>query len=102
MATTAAAYALDDDGINPARALILHAYWGLRRAHPPASLGTREIAAWIRAHEPDLPLPSPSLIQLTLDDAKVARRAPGRPSKALRLPPFCPATEPRRRGSSRT
>ena len=101
MASTAAVDPLDNDNINPARALILHAYWGLRREHPPASIGTREIAAWIRAHEPDQPLPSPSLIQLTLDDAKVARRAPGRPSKALCLPPFCPATKPRRGGSSR-
>jgi hypothetical protein len=102
VATTAAADPLDEDGINPARALILHAYWGLRREHPPSSIGCREIAAWIRAHERDQPLPSASLIQLTLDQAGLARRPPGRPSKASCLPPFCPATEPRKRKRSRT
>lgn len=101
MATTAAADPLDEDGINPTRALILQAYWGLRREHLPSSIGTREIAAWIRAQEPGVPLPSASLIQLTLDQAGLSRRPPGRPSKASCLPPFCPATEPRRAKRSR-
>ncbi len=102
MAVTAAFDALDDEGINPARALILHAYWGLRRDLPPAQIGTREITTWIRAHEPDSPLPSASLIQITLDAAGVSRRPPGRPAKGVCVPPFCPATEPPRRGPSRT
>jgi hypothetical protein len=101
VAVTSAADPLDDEGINPTRALILHAYWGLRRDLPPARIGTRDIAAWIRAHEPDLPLPSASLIHLTLEAAGVSRRAPGRPSKVVCVPPFCPATEPARRGPSR-
>ena len=99
---TAAADPLDEDGINPVRTLILHAYWGLRRDHPPASIGCREIAAWIRAHDREQPLPSASLIPLTLDRAGLTRRPPGRPSAASRLPLFCPATEPRSRRSSPT
>jgi hypothetical protein len=102
VAVTSATEPLDEDGINPTRALILHAYWGLRRERPSSRLGTRDIAAWIRAHEPDLPLPSDSLILLTLETAGVPRRAPGRPWKQACSPPFCPATEPPRRGPSRT
>lgn len=102
MAVTAASDPLDDEGINPTRALILQAYWGLRRELPPTQIGTREIATWIRAHEPAIPLPSASLIQLTLDAAGVSRRPPGRPAKAVCVPPFCPATEPPHRSRSRT
>jgi len=97
VAVTAANDPLDDDGINPTRALILQAYWSLRRHHPASALGTREILAQIRVLEPDLPLPSPALILTTLELVGVKRRAPGLPSKASCLPPFCPATEPRRR-----
>lgn len=61
MATTAAADPLDDDGINPTHALILEAYWMLRREFAAESIGSTEIAPWIRTNEPDLSLPSPSL-----------------------------------------
>ncbi len=97
MAVTAAHDPLDDEGINPTRALILQAYWSLRRHHPASAVGTREILDQIRVLEPDLPLPSPALVLTTLELIGVKRRAPGRPSKASCLPPFCPATEPRRR-----
>ena len=56
-----------------------------------------EILDQIRVLEPDLPLPSPALVLTTLELIGFKRRAPGRPSKASCLPPFCPATEPRRR-----
>jgi len=83
---------LDEDGINPTRALILHAYYGLRRAHAAGEIGTREIAAWIEAHEPEMEVPSPSLIHLTLEQAGVPHRGPGRPGhKVEESPPFCPA-----------
>jgi hypothetical protein len=80
------------DGLNPARALILQAYYALRRAYPPAQIGVQQIAAWIKFHEPaELP-PSDSLIQLTLHRAKVVHRGPGRPrgDRATRVaaPPF--------------
>ena len=85
---------LDDDGINPGRALILQAYWALRRTRTPKDIGTAEIAAWIRAHEPDVVVPSPSLILLTLDQAPVPHRTVGRPARG-QPPPFCPVrTQP--------
>lgn len=96
MITTAAAERLADDGINPARALILQAYWALRREHPPANIGSREITGWIRSFEPYEPVPSQALIQLTLEHAGVARRAPGRPANASKLPPFCPSGHSKR------
>jgi hypothetical protein len=67
------------DGLNPARALILQAYYGLRRIYGPRQIGTRQIAAWIKLHEPEESLPSDSLIVLTLRQAKVAHRPRGRP-----------------------
>jgi hypothetical protein len=67
------------DGLNPTRALILHAYYGLRRVHAPTEVGTREIAEWIARHEPDESQPSAALIQLTLAKAEVPHRPPGRP-----------------------
>jgi hypothetical protein len=76
---------LDDlDGLNASRALILHAYYGLRRAVRPTEIGTRQIAAWIHGHEPGEALPSDSLILLTLRQAKVPHRGPGRPSSDSR------------------
>jgi hypothetical protein len=78
------------DGLNPTRALILHAYYGLRRTSAPRQIGTRQIAAWIRQHEREESMPSDALIQLTLKQAKVAHRLPGRPRKgsaALSLAP---------------
>jgi len=81
---------LQHDGINPARALILHAYWGLRRSEPAEHVGTHEIADWIEAHEPTARVPSPSLIQLTLEQAAVEHRKPGRPCLREAAPPFCP------------
>ena len=90
MKVTAAPDPLDDDGINPTRALILHAYWGLRYEHPAESIGTREISRWIRAHQRDVPVPSDSLIQLVVEQEKLAHRAPGRPRNDSKLPPFLP------------
>jgi hypothetical protein len=68
------------DGINSARALILHAYFGLRRSRAAEQIGTSEVISWIRMHEPDEPAPSASLVQLTLDEAGVSHRARGRPA----------------------
>lgn len=80
------------DGLNATRALILQAYYALRRTSAPRVIGTRQIAAWIEQHEPEESMPSPALMQLTLTHAKVAHRLPGRPRKdsgVLSLaPPF--------------
>jgi hypothetical protein len=67
------------DGLNPTRALILQAYYGLRRTRLPIHIGTRDISVWIKECEPEESLPSDSLIQLTLMSAGLAHRAPGRP-----------------------
>jgi hypothetical protein len=67
------------DGLNPTRALILEAYYALRRTRLPIHIGMRDISTWIKAREPEEPLPSESLIRLTLMSAKLAHRVPGRP-----------------------
>ena len=69
------------DGLNATRALILQGYYALRRTSPPRQIGTRQIAAWIKQHEPEEMMPSDALIQLTLKQAKVPHRLPGRPRK---------------------
>ena len=80
------------DGLNPTRALILQAYYALRRTCVPTLIGSREITTWIKHHEPDESLPSDSLIRLTLAHAKLLHRSPGRPrhdGRALEpAPPF--------------
>ena len=86
------------DGLNATRALILQGYYALRRTSPPHQIGTRQIAAWIKQHEPEEMMPSDALIQLTLTRAKVVHRLPGRPRKdgAARsvAPPFLPLRRP--------
>jgi hypothetical protein len=67
------------DGLNPARALILQGYYALRRVYPPTQIGAPQIGAWIKRNEPDEALPSDSLILLTLRQAGVVHRPPGRP-----------------------
>jgi hypothetical protein len=74
------------DGLNPTRALILHAYYGLRRIYAPTQVGTREIAEWIARHAPDESQPSAALIQLTLANAEVPHRSPGRPRRDSAAP----------------
>jgi hypothetical protein len=89
------------DGLNPTRALILQAYYALRRTSPPRQIGTRQIALWIRQHEPQESMPSDALIQLTLTQAEVPHRLPGRPrngsaalgSPFLRLAPAPPTSQ---------
>ena len=84
----------ESDGLNPTRALILQGYYALRRTRLPIHIGTRDITMWIKANEPDEPLPSDSLIRLTLVCAKLAHRAPGRPRHdgpaKVTGPPFLP------------
>jgi hypothetical protein len=88
------------DDLNPTRALILQAYYGLRRTYPPTQIGTPQIAAWIKHHEPDESFPSDSLILLTLRGAKVVHRARGRPRRdcptPVPAPPFLPPARPLR------
>ena len=74
------------DGLNATRALILQAYYALRRLYTPTRIGAREIAAWIKHYEPDESQPSIALIQLTLAHAKVPHRPPGRPRRESRVP----------------
>jgi len=90
------------DGLNPTRALILQGYYALRRTSTPRHIGTRQIRVWIRQHEPEQTMPSDALIQLTLTQAKVPHRLPGRPCKgstALGSPllRLAPAPPPSRR-----
>jgi hypothetical protein len=69
----------EHDGLNPTRALILQAYYGVRRTSLPTQIGTPEIGAWIKHYAPDESLPSESLILLTLRRAGVTHRPRGRP-----------------------
>jgi hypothetical protein len=83
----------EGDGLNPTRALILQAYYTLRRTRLPRHIGCRDISVWIKAHEPCESLPSDSLIRLTLTRAGLAHRVPGRPRHdGPRMPasPFLP------------
>ena len=80
---------MGSDGLNPMRALILQAYYSLRRTRLPGDIGTTDIVDGIETHEPHLNAPSAALVQLTLKGAKVAHRAPGRPRGAGCAPPFC-------------
>lgn len=88
----------EHDGLSSARALILQAYYAMRRTRLANKIGTREIKAWIARHEPTESLPSDSLILLTLGHTKIAHRPPGRPRRddlaPAPAPFFCP---PRRR-----
>jgi hypothetical protein len=88
----------ESDGLNPTRALILQSYYALRRHRLPIHIGTRDISAWIKTFEPREALPSESLIQLTLVQAKLAHRAPGRPRSdgpaKVTGPPLLPARRP--------
>ena len=77
---------LDDDGLNPTRALILQAYYALRRTRAAGQIGTREIIEWVERHEAELESPSPSLVQLTLKNADVVHRGRGQPSRVSRRP----------------
>ncbi|HLY50915.1 MAG TPA: hypothetical protein VKR21_17125 [Solirubrobacteraceae bacterium] len=85
----------EGDGLNPTRALILQGYYALRRERLPIHIGTHDIATWIKANEPEEAQPSDSLIRLTLVNAKLAHRAPGRPRhdgpSRVAAPPFLPA-----------
>ena len=80
------------DGLNPTRALILQAYYGVRRTSLPTQIGTSEIGAWIKRYEPDESFPSDSLILLTLRCAGLAHRPRGRPRSddptPVPAPPF--------------
>ncbi len=81
------------DGLNPARALILQAYYALRRAFAPDRIGCSEISSWIKVHEPQEPVPSDALIRLTLARRGIAHRSPGRPrnDSRVKVSPFLPA-----------
>ena len=85
------------DGLNATRALILQSYYALRRTLPTTLIGTPQILAWIKLHEPGEPVPSDSLVLLTLRHAKVAHRPPGRPRGNRSTPvPASPFFLPRR------
>jgi hypothetical protein len=86
------------DNLNATRALILQAYYALRRLYTPTRIGAREIAACIQHYAPHESQPSIALIQLTLAHAKVPHRVPGRPRSESRLPvPASPLFLRRRR-----
>ena len=79
---------LGKDGLNAARALILQAYYGVRRERAPETIGSPEILAWISFQEPAFTLPSPALIQLVLAKAGLLHRHRGHPRKADSAPLF--------------
>lgn len=79
MAHLASSALSEVDQLNPARALIMQGYYALRRTYSPSLIGTRQIIAWIRQHEPGEQRPSESLVQLTLRQTGVAHRHRGRP-----------------------
>ncbi len=79
------------DGLNPSRALILQAYYALRRTYPPTQIGTPQISAWIKLQEPDEPVPSDSLILLTFRHTKLVHRPPW---ATARRPPYARAGAP--------
>jgi len=87
----------EGDGLNPTRALILQAYYTLRRTRLPGHIGCRDISVWIKAHEPYELLPSDSLIRLTLTRAGLTHRAPGRPRHDGPRTPVSPFLPARRR-----
>jgi hypothetical protein len=88
----------ESDGLNPTRALILQAYYALRRTYPPTQIGVPQIEAWIKRYEPDESSPSESLILLTLRNAEVVHRGRGRPRRDAPTPvPAPPFLSPDRR-----
>jgi hypothetical protein len=82
------------DGLNPTRALILQAYYGLRRTYAPTQIGTRQIMDWIKLYEPHESRPSESLILLTLRQTKVPHRPRGRPRRDAPTPVPAPPLFP--------
>jgi hypothetical protein len=97
MGTPNASYALKDvERLTPLRALVLQAYYGLRRFHEASGIGTAEIRAWIRAGEPNVERPSGSLVRSTLLAAGVPHRKEGRPRRGatLRIVPASPPLSP--------
>ena len=82
--------------MTPLRALVLQAYWALRRVRTPDIIGTPDILNWIRTHAPRAEPPSATLVRVTLLAAEVPHRKGGRPRRestfpALATPPFLPA-----------
>lgn len=83
------------DGVTPLRALVLQAYWALRRVRTPDLIGTPDLRAWIRTHAPYTDRPSDTLVRVTLLAVGVPHRKPGRPRRGttptpVPIPPFCP------------
>lgn len=78
------------DGLNATRALILQAYYALRRRFAPREIGIRDIAEWIGRYEPQETMPSEALIQLTLTRTRVPHRVPGRPRKETSVVSLAP------------
>lgn len=93
------------DGLNPTRALILQAYYALRRTYTPPQIGVPQITAWIKQCEPHESLPSESLILLTLRQAKIPHRRRGRPRRneptPVPAPPFFLPGRPLRQDQAR-
>jgi len=74
------------DGVTSLRALVMQAYWALRRVRTPDLIGTPDIRFWIRANAPRAERPSDSLIRATLLAARLPRRAGGRPRRGTTMP----------------
>lgn len=60
--------------------MTLQAYYALRRLAASDCIGTEEILAWIRVHEPRTERPSGTIIRMALLAAGVPHRPPGRPT----------------------
>jgi hypothetical protein len=75
------ALALRDDAIDATRALILQAYFALRRTRTGRAIGVREVREWIDVHAADTACPSDAVIQRALVAAGLTHRRPGKPHR---------------------
>lgn len=76
---TAGAFGLADKELDRTRALILHAYFGLRCTRPGRAIGTHEIHDWIKTYYPNEEIPSDAVIQRTVVAAGLLHRGRGQP-----------------------
>lgn len=96
MTAVRAVFALADGEIDPIRALILHAYFGLRIERVGSNIGVQEIQDYLARFAPLAETPSDATIQRTLVAAGVTHRGRGQPATATREPlgetptPFLP------------
>jgi hypothetical protein len=75
------------DELTPLQAKILAAYFALRATSNAEAIGSVEIRQWLRSQDPDMELPSESLVRTILARAELRRRGDGRPTTDSRTEP---------------